>query len=140
MKILSRLLFVLFVLVGVLVAVSNREPVQLALWPLPQVVVTPLYLVIVAVLLIGILAGLGLGWWAGRHHRRRARDHGKEAQRLDRENARLRETIASHNPPPPIAAASPVPRDQRSRDERSIERQSALVAPELLPPARNPSA
>jgi uncharacterized integral membrane protein len=141
MKFLSRLLFVLFVLAGVLLAVSNREPVQLGLWPLPQVVVTPLYLVILAVLLIGILAGLGLGWWAARHHRRRARDHGKEASRLDRENARLRETIASHNPPPPVASTTPALRDQRSRDERSIERQSALVAPELLPPtARSPSA
>jgi hypothetical protein len=130
MKFLSRLLFVLFVLVGVLVAVSNREPVQLGLWPLP-----------VVVLLVGILAGLGLGWWAGRHHRRRARKHGKEAARLDRENARLRETIASHNPPPPVTVAAPVLRDQRSRDERSIDRQSALVAPELLPPtARSPSA
>jgi uncharacterized integral membrane protein len=136
MKFLSRLFFVLFVLIGVLVAVSNREPVQLGLWPLPQVVVTPLYAVIVAVLLVGILAGLGLGWWAGRHHRRRARKHGKEAQRLDRENARLRETIASHNPPPPVTVATPVLRDQRS-----IERQSALVTPELLPPTtRSPSA
>jgi uncharacterized integral membrane protein len=136
MKFLSRLLFVLFVLIGVLVAVSNREPVQLGLWPLPQVVVTPLYVVIVAVLLAGILAGLGLGWWAGRHHRRRARKHGQEAARLDRENARLRETIASHNPPPPVTVATPVLRDQRS-----IERQSALVTPELLPPtARSPSA
>src|SRR5258708_1091040 len=146
MKLLSRVVFVLFVLLGVLVAVSNRQPVELGLWPLPHVVVTPLYLVIVAVLLIGILAGLGLGWWAARHHRRRARDHGKEAARLDRENARLRETIASHNPPPPVASTTPALRDQRSRDERSrgersIERQSALVAPELLPPtARSPSA
>ena len=144
MKFLSRLFFALFfalfVLVGVLVAVSNRETVQLGLWPLPQVVVT-LYLVIVVVLLVGILAGLGLGWWAGRHHRRRAREHGKEAARLDRENARLRETIASHDPPPPATAATPVLRDQRSREERSIDRQSALVAPELLPPtARSPSA
>jgi len=137
MKFLSRVLFVLFVLVGVLVAVSNRQPVQLGLWPLPQVVVTPLYLVIVAVLLLGILAGLGLGWWAGRHHRRRARAHRGEAARLDRENARLRETIASHAPPPsPANAAVPA-----ARDLRSIERQSALVAPDLLPPtARSPSA
>jgi uncharacterized integral membrane protein len=137
MKFLSRLLFVLFVLVGVLIAVSNREPVQLGLWPLPQVVVTPLYLVIVVVLLIGILAGLGLGWWAGRHHRRRARKHGKEAARLDRENARLRETIASHNPPPSVAVVT----TPALRDQRSIDRQSALVAPELMPPtARSPSA
>ena len=137
MKLLSRVLFVLFVLAGVLVAVSNRQPVQLGLWPLPQVVVTPLYIVIVAVLLAGILAGLGLGWWAGRHHRRRARKHGKEAARLERENARLRETVASHAPP---VAAGPTGM-AGARDQRSIERQSALVAPELLPPtARSPSA
>ncbi len=137
MKFVTRILFAVFVLVGVLLAVSNRQPVQLGLWPLPPVVVTPLYLVIIAVLLVGILAGLGLGWWAGRHHRRRARDHGREAARLDRENTRLRETIASHNPPP--APAGPALRDQR--EQRSIDRQSALVAPELLPPtARSPSA
>src|SRR5476651_2068919 len=98
MKLLSRVVFVLFVLLGVLIAVSNRQPVELGLWPLPHVVVTPLYLVIVAVLLIGILAGLGLGWWAARHHRRRAREHRNEAARLDRENARLRETVASSAP------------------------------------------
>lgn len=134
MKILSRIVFVLFVLAGVLIAVSNRQPVELGLWPLPQAVVIPLYLVIVGVLLLGILAGLGLGWWAGRHHRRRARTHGREAARLDRENARLRQTLASHAPPP--APASP-----GARDQRAIDRQSALVAPELLPPtARSPSA
>jgi uncharacterized integral membrane protein len=127
MKWLSRILFVVFVLLGVLIAVSNQERVLLSLWPLPQGLEMPLYLVIVAVLLIGILAGLGLGWWAGRHHRRRARAHRSEAARLDRENARLRETIASHAPPP--APASP-----DARDQRAIERQSALVAPELLPP------
>src|SRR5476651_1884120 len=127
MKLLSRVVFVLFVLLGVLIAVSNRQPVELGLWPLPHVVVTPLYLVIVAVLLIGILAGLGLGWWAGRHHRRRARQHRNEAARLDRENARLRETIASHMP-------SPAPASPAARDQRAIDRQSALVAPELLPP------
>ncbi len=128
MKLLSRILFVVFVLLGVLVAVSNSEKVELRLWPLPQTVVTQLYLVIVAVLLIGILAGLGLGWWAGRHQRRRAREHRSEAARLDRENTRLRDTIASHVPP--AAPASP-----GARDQRAIERQSALVAPELLPPA-----
>jgi len=137
MKFLSRILFVIFVVVGVLVAVSNREPVQLGLWPLPHVVVMPLYLVIVGVLLLGILAGLGLGWWAGRHHRRRAREHRGQAARLDRENERLRQTIASHAPPPASATVA----GPAARDLRSIERQSALVAPELVPPtARLPSA
>jgi uncharacterized integral membrane protein len=137
MKIFSRLLFALFVLLGVLMAVSNRQPVELALWPLPQVVITPLYIVIVAVLLLGVLAGLGLGWWAGRHHRRRARDHGREAARLGREVARLREATVDHR----TGAAAPAVATPATREQRSIARQSALVAPELLPSgSRNVSA
>ena len=62
MKFLSRALFLLFILVGVLIAVSNSQPVELALWPLPHVLALPLYLLVVALLLVGVLAG----WrWAG---------------------------------------------------------------------------
>ena len=127
MKILMRLLFLLFLLIGVLIAVSNRQPVELALWPLPHEIVMPLYLLVIAVLLLGVLAGLGLGWWAGRHHRRRARQARGEAERLEREVQRLRQSHA-------VAASSgfvPAPRDQKA-----IERQSALVAPQLSPPGR----
>ena len=88
MKYLSRALFLLFLLAGVLIAVSNPQPVQLALWPLPHVAVVPLYLLVIVLLLVGVLVGLGLGWWAGRHHRRRARKHGGEAARLEREVVR----------------------------------------------------
>jgi len=123
MKIISRVLFLLFILIGVLVAVSNTQPVQLELWPLPHKVVMPIYLLIVAMLMLGVLAGLGMGWWAGRHHRRRAREAGGEAARLDREVARLR---AAHAAAQPAAPAGPAQRDQRA-----LERQSALVAPEL---------
>jgi len=52
MKILSRGLLLLFVLVGVLIAVSNSQPVTLELWPLPQGIVAPLYLLVVALLLL----------------------------------------------------------------------------------------
>jgi uncharacterized integral membrane protein len=124
MKILSRTLFVLFVLLGVLIAVSNTQPVQLTLWPLPHVIVMPVYLLVVLVLLLGVLVGLGLGWWAARHHRRRAREAGGEAARLDREVQRLRQ--AATVPPPPAADGGPAPRGQKA-----IERQSALVAPDL---------
>ena len=91
MKILSRALFLLFVLLGVLIAVSNTQLVQLTLWPLPHVVVMPVYLLVVGLLLLGVLVGLGMGWWAARHHRRRAREAGGEAARLDREVQRLRQ-------------------------------------------------
>lgn len=124
MKILSRTLFVLFVLLGVLIAVSNTQLVQLTLWPLPHVVVMPVYLLVVGLLLLGVLVGLGMGWWAARHHRRRAREAGGEAARLDREIQRLRQSAAAA--PPTVSGGGPAPRDQKA-----IERQSALVAPEL---------
>ena len=134
MRILTRALFVLFVLVGVLIAVSNSQPVELTLWPLPHVLRMPLYLLVIGILFLGVMAGLALGWWGGRHHRRRARERGGEAARLEREVTRLREALAASHP-------APAPGTPAARDQRSIERQSALVAPELLPPgARSPSA
>jgi uncharacterized integral membrane protein len=123
MRFLSRALLLLFVLVGALIAVSNSQVVELALWPLPQVLALPLYLLIVALLLAGVLAGLGLGWWAARHHRRRARERGSEAARLDREVTRLREGLAASQ----TGAAAGQP---QRREQKAIERQSALVAPE----------
>jgi len=128
MKILSRALFLLFVLVGVLMAVSNTQLVQLALWPLPHIIVMPVYLLVVGLLLLGVLAGLGLGWWAARHHRRRARDAGSETARLEREAARLRAGLAAQQPA--TTAAGPA-----SPGQKAIERQSALVAPDFVAPA-----
>ena len=123
MKILSRALFLLFILMGVLIAVSNSQPVQLALWPLPHVIVMPLYLLVVLLLLLGVLAGSGMGWWAARHHRRRAREASGEAAVWSARSS----ACASRSPPRrPPAAGGPAPRDQKA-----IERQSALVAPEL---------
>jgi uncharacterized integral membrane protein len=126
MKFLSRFLLLLFVLVGVLIAVSNAQPVSLALWPLPHVIVAPLYLLVVALLLLGVLAGLIIGWWAGRHHRRRGRESRAEADRLDRELARARQALATQ----PVST----PAGEVARGTRALERQSALVAPDLLQP------
>ena len=78
-------------------------------------------------LLLGVLAGLGLGWWAGRHHRRHARGRRREVQRLERENDELRAALTAAKPPPPPGAPPPGP---APREQRAIERQTALVAPE----------
>lgn len=125
MKLLVRGLFILFIVVGVLIAVSNRQPVELALWPLPHLVVMPVYLLMIGMLLLGILAGLGMGWWAGRHHRRRAREASGEAARLEREVQRLRQTDTPSTEPSRLAP----------RDRKALERQSALVASELSLPS-----
>lgn len=132
MKILSRALFLLFILIGVLIAVSNSQPVQLALWPLPHLLVVPVYVLVIVLLLLGVLAGLGMGWWAARHHRRRARDAGGEAARLERELSRLRTAEAARQASAaPGAGSSSGPSAPASRDQKAIERQSALVTPEL---------
>lgn len=131
MKLLVRVLFILFILIGVLIAVSNRQPVQLELWPLPHLLVMPLYLLVIGMLLLGVLAGLGMGWWAGRHHRRRARAASGEAARLEREVQRLRQTDTPSRVEPNRLGP---------RDQKALERQSALVASELsaVPTARGP--
>jgi uncharacterized integral membrane protein len=133
MKLLSRALFLLFLLLGVLIAVSNTERTELSLWPIPQAVVLPLYLLVLTVLLLGVLAGLGIGWWAGRHHRRHARGRRREIQRLQREVEELRAQLAAARPAPPATTptpAGPAPAGPASREQRAIERQTALVAPE----------
>ena len=42
-----------------LFAVSNRAPVAMALWPLPDTVEAPLYLVVLAAVLLGFVWGAG---------------------------------------------------------------------------------
>ena len=123
MKFLSRALFLLFILVGALIAVSNSQTVELALWPLPHVLAMPLYLLVVALLLAGVLAGMAMGWWVARHHRRRAREGASEAARLDRENIRLRESLMANQ-------AGPASGQPQAKEQKAIERQSALVAPQ----------
>jgi uncharacterized integral membrane protein len=130
MKFLSRALFLVFLLLGVLIAVSNTERTELSLWPIPMTVVLPLYMMVLAVLLLGVLAGLGLGWWAGRHHRRHARGRRREVQRLGRENDELRAALAAAKPAPPPPTPGAPPPGPAPREQRAIERQAALVAPE----------
>jgi len=127
-----RVLFLVFLLIGVLIAVSNTQRTELALWPIPHTVILPLYLLVLVVLLLGVLAGLGLGWWAGRHHRRRARGRRREIQRLEREIEDLRAALAAAKPASPTQApTSPAGGSgAAAREQRAIERQSALVAPE----------
>ena len=123
MKFLSRALFLLFILVGALIAVSNSQPVQLALWPLPHVLVLPLYLLVVALLLAGVLAGLAMGWWVARHHRRRARERGERGG-----TARPREHPPARKPDGQSGRPG-LPVSRQPKEQKAIERQSALVAP-----------
>jgi uncharacterized integral membrane protein len=135
MRFLGRAVFVFFLLLGALIAISNRQPVELRLWPLLDTLVLPLFLLVPALLLLGVLAGLLLGWIASGRHRRRAREHAAEASRLQREIAQLKAAR-----PEPAAAPARAPSATvaaiSTADARSLERQAALVDPDAVVAAR----
>jgi uncharacterized integral membrane protein len=79
---------ILIVMVAlILFAVSNRESVSLALWPLPFLVDLPLYLLCFASVVAGGLIGLFAAWVAGRRGRRELRLRRRRIESLERELA-----------------------------------------------------
>jgi putative membrane protein len=99
MKFFWWLILALVALVLILFAVSNREAVSVALWPLPATIELPLYLVVLGMLIIGFLSGQFVTWIAGWRWRREARRSRERIARLERElDAARAEAL------PPVAA------------------------------------
>src|SRR5687767_3380348 len=126
MKTLSRILLGLFLALGVLVAISNREPVELGLWPMHDKLVAPLFVMVVFLLLVGVLVGLMMGWFSNRRHRTLARHRGGEVDRLEREVSRLKGELATY------AARSETVDPPKPADSRALARQQALVDPDAV--------
>jgi uncharacterized integral membrane protein len=87
MRALYWLLAALLAIVLTLFAVSNRQGVSLALWPLPFVAELPLYLLILLVLLAGIGLGAAAAWIGASGRRARARQARRRVAALERELA-----------------------------------------------------
>ena len=85
MKFFWWLILALVALVLILFAVSNREAVSVALWPLPATIELPLYLVVLGMLIIGFLSGQFVTWIAGWRWRREARRSRERIAMLERE-------------------------------------------------------
>jgi uncharacterized integral membrane protein len=88
---LSWIITIPIALVIVSFAVSNRGPVDLALWPLPFEITVPVYVAVLTALVLGFLAGGLVAWGADRRYRVAARVRGRKAAQLERELARERE-------------------------------------------------
>ncbi|HIJ63565.1 MAG TPA: DUF1049 domain-containing protein [Rhodospirillaceae bacterium] len=73
MKVLFWLAGLPLAAAAVLFALSNRQPVTVALWPFAEGLQLPLYLAILLPALAGYLLGLGLGGWGRRRGTRRDR-------------------------------------------------------------------
>ncbi|CAO3413917.1 lipopolysaccharide assembly protein LapA domain-containing protein [Azospirillum doebereinerae] len=96
MRYLTWIVTLPIALIAVLFAVSNRDVVTWALWPLPFTLEAPLYLAALLALLAGFLAGGFIVWNAQRRHRRRARRESDRVLFLEREvkEAQARATAA----------------------------------------------
>ncbi len=85
MRILGWLLTLPIALLIVVFAVANRHELRLELWPLPWVLDLPVYLAVLGALLKGIVIGMVVAWFAGSGARRRAREHKRRADSLERQ-------------------------------------------------------
>jgi len=90
MRLIVRILVLAVALVAVLFALSNREPVELSVWPLPFEVRLPLFLALIGALTLGVMIGAALVWLGQARHRRRARAGQSAVVRQQREIEALR--------------------------------------------------
>ena len=67
--------------------VSNREPVDLGLWPLPDAYGLPLFAIVLAALVLGFLAGWSMSWVRHRKVRSERRRHARRVETLEAELA-----------------------------------------------------
>ena len=102
MRYVKYLILAVVALVVVMLAVANRGPVTLHLWPeglplpqtvaaLPSQVTLPVFVVVLAAVLIGLAVGLCLELVRESGHRREERRFKRETAKLHRENKRLAE-------------------------------------------------
>lgn len=89
-RIATALITLPFLLLAILFAVSNRETVELTLWPLPYAATLPLFVTILAMLVIGFLIGAGFMWIEVLRARRQLRIVRRVADQQEQELNRLR--------------------------------------------------
>ena len=79
------IVFIPFAAIVVLFALSNRQPVELRLWPFDLVWQAPLSVAVLAASAVAFLIGAGIVWVAGLPQRSRARASIRRADGLQRD-------------------------------------------------------
>lgn len=85
MKIIKLFVFLIAIVIGVSIGISNSAPVQLRLEPIPFAVELPLFLVIFICFIAGLMAGGVVVWWRDGQVRKRARTAESRAGKLEKE-------------------------------------------------------
>jgi len=106
-RIVYRAVFLVVAVFLILFAVSNRESVSVALWPLPFLADLPLYFLCFLSLVVGALIGSLAAWIARRRDRRELRARRRQIEALERELTATQSQLDAHSAPanPPLPAA-----------------------------------
>ncbi len=91
MKVTYGIFAVTLTAIVVMFALSNRQSVELVLWPLPFAAVAPVYLLALGMFVIGFFCGGLAAWLRGLGARSKAA--ARRAKPLEREVAMLRERL-----------------------------------------------
>ena len=95
LRYVSWIISLLFALVLILFAVSNREPVAFAFWPLFEYgIELPVFLAVLVPVAVAFLFGWLAGWWRAGSYRGLAR---QRAARIDKLAAEVRRLRAQQN-------------------------------------------
>jgi len=92
-KLIFSLLAFSITLTVVLFALSNRQAVDLAFWPLSYSVATPVYLAVALAFLGGFLVGGAAMWVSDARLRSKARERGREVKTLERKMSGLEQEL-----------------------------------------------
>lgn len=106
MRIIGTLLTAVLLLVLVLFAISNPQPVALQFWPFDLAWEVPLAGAVLGAAALAFLLGAVLAWGGALRYRRRARKMQRAAQLLEAEVAELR---ARHEPAPIVPGVTAKP-------------------------------
>jgi len=82
----------------VIFAISNRDMVTVAFWPLPVLFEMRLCLLVIAAAIVGFLFGEMVAWISGRRWRREARRRGRRVDALERELAATQSQLSAQTP------------------------------------------
>lgn len=96
MKILSALLGFILIIVALIFALSNRQNVELSLWPFDVMIAAPLYIMTLGALGFGLLLGGGFVWLGTLQHKYKARHLAKDVVTLSDKILQLEEELKPH--------------------------------------------
>ena len=106
---MKRISWIITIPVTILIVVfvlSNRQVVEIDVWPLELSLSGPLYLVMILALILGFVIGAGAMWISAGASRKRARQAERQVRSLNAEVARLKREQEQDPIGPATASAS----------------------------------